>query len=107
MNDAILNTALARNLRGATLTQSLGESRHGTLRPPVEVRFPKGTSHRKTSAALHALAALAELATPSDESWCVVVDVLSDEAGCVYLELGQGTRTEARSGLAILTAVVA
>lgn len=36
-----------------TKTVSQGESRYGTAEPQIEIRLPKGTSHRLVSAALH------------------------------------------------------
>ena len=45
-----------------TKTVSQGESRYGTAEPQIEIRLPKGTSHRLVSAALHKLAADVELA---------------------------------------------
>jgi hypothetical protein len=102
MNDAILTTATIRNLRAATLTASMGESRYGTPEPQVEVRFLRGTHYRKSSAALHALAAVIELATPTNEGWVVVVDPHGDEVGRVYLELVKGDDAEAGRGLELL-----
>jgi hypothetical protein len=102
MNDAILSTALVRNLRAATLTVSMGESQYGTPQPEVEVRFLRGTHYRKSSAALHALAAAIELATPTTEGWVVIVDPHADEVGHVYLEFVNGDDAEARRGLALL-----
>jgi hypothetical protein len=107
MNDAILNTATIRNLRAATLTARMGESRYGTPQPEVEVRFPRGTHYRKASAALHALAAILELATPTNEGWVVVVDPHGDEVGHVYLELVDGGYPEARRGLELLHRAIA
>jgi hypothetical protein len=54
-----------------TKTVSQGESRYGTAEPQIEIRLPKGTSHRLVSAALHQLAADVELATPERERWIV------------------------------------
>ncbi|MGO9714152.1 MAG: hypothetical protein ACLQBL_35175 [Polyangiaceae bacterium] len=102
MNDAIMSTATIRNLRAATLTPSMGESRYGTPEPQVDVRFLRGTHYRKSSAALHALAAVIELATPTNEGWVVVVDPNGDEVGRVYLELVKGDEAEARRGLELL-----
>jgi hypothetical protein len=107
MNDAILNTALVRNLRAASLKVSMGESQYGTPRPQVEVRFLRGTHYRKSSAALHALAAVIELATPTNEGWVVVVDPHADEVGTVYLELADGNQREATRGLELLKRALA
>ena len=102
MNGAILNTAVVRNLRAASLKAKMGESRYGTPEPEIEVRFLRGTHFRKSSAALHALAAILELATPTNEGWVVVVDPHGDEVGRIYLELVDGSYPEARRGLELL-----
>lgn len=108
MNDAILSTAVVRNLRAAILKATMGESRYGNLRPPqIEVRFPRGTHYRKSSAALHALVAVIELATPTNESWVVQADPDGDEVGTVYLELASGDESEARRGLEFLKRAIA
>lgn len=107
MNDAIMSTAAIRNLRAATLTPSMGESRYGTTEPQVDVRFLRGTHYRKSSAALHALAAVIELATPTNEGWVVVVNPHDDEVGRVYLELVKGDDAEARRGLELLKRTIA
>ena len=107
MNDAILNTALIRNLRTARLHAKMGESRCGILQPEVEVRFDRGSHYRKSNAALHALAAAIELATPTNEGWIVQVNSHSDEVGFVYLELARGDQGEARRGLELLKRAIA
>jgi hypothetical protein len=107
MNDAILNTAVIRNLRAASLKVNMGESRYGTPQPEIEVRFLRGTHYRKSSAALHALAAILELASPTNEGWVVVVDPHGDEVGRVYLELVDGGYPEARRGLELLKRAIA
>jgi hypothetical protein len=107
MNDAILNTAVIRNLRAASLKVNMGESRYGTPQPEIEVRFLRGTHYRKSSAALHALAAILELATPTNEGWVVVVDSHGDEVGTVYLELVDGGYPEARRGLELMKRAIA
>jgi hypothetical protein len=107
MNDAIMNTATIRNLRAATLTATIGESRCGLHQPQVDVRFPKGTHYRKAKAALHALASILELATPHNEGWIVQMDSRSDDHGRIYLELANGTVGEARRGLEFLQRAIA
>ena len=107
MNDAILNTGLIRNLRAAHLKARMGESRYGTLQPEIEVRFDRGTHYRKSSAALHALAAVIELATPTNEGWIVQVNSHSDDVGFVYLELARGDESEAKRGLELLKRAIA
>ena len=57
-----------------TKTVSQGESRYGTAEPQIEIRLPKGTSHRLVNAALHKLAADVEPATPTRESRFVQTD---------------------------------
>ena len=71
------------------------------------MRFLRGTHYRKSSAALHALAAILELATPTNEGWVVVVDPHGDEVGRVYLELVDGGYPEARRGLELLKRAIA
>jgi hypothetical protein len=63
-----------------TKTVSQGESRYGTAEPQIEIRLPKGTSHRLVSAALHKLAADVELATPERERWIVQTESFYDAA---------------------------
>src|SRR5262249_18901389 len=105
MNDAILQTALIRNLREATLTVQMGRTHYGHPKPEIIVHVPRGTPHRKASAALHAIAALVELATPVKEGWVVVVNHCGDESGSVELELFTASEDEARRGLAVLQRV--
>ena len=78
-----------------TKTVSQGESRYGTAEPQIELRLPKGTSHRLVSAALHKLAADVELATPERERWIVQTESFYDARGRVYLELADATPAEA------------
>ncbi len=83
-----------------------GESRYGTAEPQIEIRLPKGTSHRLVSAALHKLAADVELATPERERWVVQTESFYDARGRVYLELADATPAEADRGLAVLRKLV-
>jgi hypothetical protein len=108
MNDAIMSTALVRNVRDAKLEVSLGESRYGTPQPQIEVRFPRGTEERKTQAALHTILAIAELATASSEQWTVGVDThrYGSESGRVYVELAEGDPREVSEAMALLERVV-
>lgn len=76
-----------------TKTVSQGQSRYGTPESQIELRFPKGASHRLVSAALHELAAKVELATPDRERWIVQAESLYDAGGRVYLELSDATPT--------------
>ena len=89
-----------------TKTVSQGESRYGTAEPQIEIRLPKGTSHRLVSAALHKLAADVELATPERERWIVQTESFYDARGRVYLELADATPAEAERGMAMLKKLV-
>jgi hypothetical protein len=88
-----------------TKTVSQGESRYGSPEPQIAVRFPKGTSFRVVNAAPHKLAAEIELATHASESWVVITEDYN-EAGRVYLELGDAAPAEAACGMALLTKLV-
>ncbi|WP_342379402.1 hypothetical protein NVS55_08075 [Myxococcus stipitatus] len=90
----------------ATKTVSQGESRYGSPEPQIEIRLPKGTSHRFVSAALHKLAAEVELATPERERWIVQTESFYDARGRVYLELSDATPAEAERGMALLKKLV-
>ena len=87
-------------------TVSQGESRYGTAEPQIEIRLPKGTSHRLVSAALHQLAADVELATPERERWIVQTESFYDARGRVYLELANATPAEAEREMAVLKKLV-
>jgi hypothetical protein len=84
-------------------------SRHydGVIQPQVEIEIAKGLSYRVRRAALHTLAAKIELATPSNEGWCVQIEHVSDTHGYVYLELIHATPAEAERGMALLRKVIA
>ena len=69
--------------------------------------MPRGTPYRRLHAALHLLAADAELATPAREHWVVQTEVTSDERGRVYVEIADATEEEAERGLELLRAVIA
>jgi hypothetical protein len=94
-------------LKGATLTVLLGKSEYGTPEPRVEVRFPAEARYRVRSAALHALAAEIEAATPATDHWCVELADGNYESGRVWLELARGTGDEAERGLALLRSMLA
>jgi len=85
---------------------SQGESRYGTAEPQIEIRLPKGASHRLVSAALHKLAAEVELATPERERWIVQTESFYASRGRVYLELGDATPAEAERGMVMLKTLV-
>jgi len=89
-----------------TKTVSQGQSRYGTPEPQIELRLPKGASHRLVSAALHELAAKVEMATPERERWIVQTESFYDARGRVYLELSDATPTEADRALALLKTLV-
>jgi len=97
MNNAILNDL------AALVTPSLARSRYGSPEPQIAVRMPeRNAHHRKLSAALHALAAQVELATPAGERWIVQTEMQADDHGRVYLELATDHAEEANRGLALL-----
>ena len=92
----------ATNMIETKATVSQGASRYGVAEPQIELRAPKGTPHRRLRAALFALAAEAELATPREEGWIVQVEPIADEVGRVYLELTNGDEAETNRGMALL-----
>lgn len=75
-----------------------GREQLRTAEPQIEIRLPKGTSHRLVSAALHKFAAEVELATPERERWIVQTESFYDACGRVYLELADATPAEAERG---------
>jgi len=95
-----------KQMKGATLTATLGKSQYGTLEPTIEVRFPAEAHYRARSAALHALAAEVEAATELGDHWCVALEDGEYESGRVWLELVDGTDEEAQRGMALLRTVV-
>jgi hypothetical protein len=97
-----MNDTTKKAIGSATITVGQVASRYGTPAPQIEVRMPKGTHFRKLHAALHMLAAEAELVTPGGESWVVQTDATSDERGRIYLELADGNEQEAARGLELL-----
>jgi hypothetical protein len=96
-----MNTTTRKLTKAASMMAKMGQSEYGTLQPQLDVRFPRGTHYRVLTAALHALAADVELATPPTLHWCVQMDA-GNESGRVYLELADGTEDEAKRGLALL-----
>ncbi len=97
-----MNTRTKKLLKACTISTEIGESRYATRQPQLALRAPKGTHYRQVKAALLALAAEAELATPTSERWIPQVDHAGDEFGYVYLELAEGDEAEAKRGLALL-----
>ena len=81
-------------------------SEYGTLRPVARVTLPRDTHRRRLGAALHLLAAAAEAGTPANERWCTCIDRSGDAVGYVYLDLVEGSDSEAARGLAHLRDVV-
>lgn len=63
------------------------------------------TNYRVVKAALHKLAADAELATPASERCCVNTENFNDSRR-VYLELADATPAEVARGMEMLTKLV-
>jgi hypothetical protein len=89
-----------------TKTALLGTSRYGNPMPRIDLRAPRGTSHRAFAAELHELAAKVERATPEAEGWCVTIERLGDTEGAVSLELADATAEEAARGMELLKGLV-
>jgi len=89
-----------------TKTLRLAESRWGNPLPRIDLRAPRGTSHRAFAAELHELAAKVERATPEAEGWCVIIDRIGDMEGAVSLELVDATAAEAARGMELLKGLV-
>ncbi|QRK14131.1 hypothetical protein JQX13_46960 [Archangium violaceum] len=90
-------------LREATLSLTLSQSRHGVPQPQLEVILPASAVHRQLRAALHAFSASLELATPASERWLVQMEILdAPRRGRLYLELAEGSHPEAMRGLMLL-----
>jgi hypothetical protein len=78
-------------------------SRWGTARPTIKVRAERDAHSRALKMVLHLIAAEVEKQTIGTRAyWNVNIDHHSDTLGEVYLELADGTRTEADAGMAIL-----
>ena len=90
----------------ATISVSVARSSFGTPQPEIAVRYPRGAHFRTVRAALFALAARVEDATPRTESWVVEVDAGGDLSGRVYLDLVDADDAETQRGLALLREVV-
>lgn len=90
----------------ASFRALLRSSRYGTPMPTLEVRLPRGAHFRQLHITLHLLAAAVEQATPARERWLVQLEG-HDSLGFVYLELLDGSDTEAQRGLALLRSVLA
>ena len=100
-----MNNAILKSLGNVTMTVSLAQSKYGTPQPQIEICVSKGTHFRKLDAALHALAAEVELATPVSETWVVEIEAFFDDRGRVHLELAKGDDSETERGLALLRRV--
>lgn len=93
---------IADALRGVALVVEVGASRFGTPQPRLSVRASRGVSHRRVAAALHLVAALAEVETPASEGWGIEIERRTDESGWVWLDLLDGSVEEAERGAALL-----
>jgi hypothetical protein len=103
---AAAGAAIAGALPGLELRAELRETRFGTPQPALRLHFPRGTHHRRVSAAMHLVAGLVEAATPSAEAWGVYADRGGGEqTGWVWLELVEGTPAEAERAMAVLREV--
>ena len=96
------NNGIKTTLANATLSVSVARSPFGTPQPQIAVRYPRGTHFRAVRAALFALAARVENATPRTDSWVVEVDASGELSGRVYLELVDADEAETERGLALL-----
>jgi hypothetical protein len=83
---------------------STGRGRYG-LQPQIIVTAHVATS-RALCAALHRLAAEAELATPGTDRWAVELERLSETQGCVRVELLHETKAEVERALHTLRAAL-
>jgi hypothetical protein len=98
------NLDMMAMFHGKTITISVTaeRSRWGTPQPTLRIRGFHPSDFRRERAALHALAALAEIATPNTAAWVVVL-----EDRRVYLELAEGSEEEADAGLRFLGGLLA
>jgi hypothetical protein len=99
------NNGIKTMQANATISVSVAHSSFGTPQPEIAVRYPRGTHFRAVRAALFALAARVENATPRTESWVVEVDAGGDLSGRVYLDLVDADEAETQRGLAVLREV--
>ena len=81
-----------------TKTATLVTSQYNNPQPQIEMKFPKGTSHRIINAEIYKLAAEIESASIS-EQWVVVPD---PHVCKVYLELMYATEREANAAMVML-----
>ena len=100
-----MKNAILKSLGNVKMTVSLAHSKYGTPEPKIEICVPRGTHYRKLDAALHALAAEVELATPVNETWAVQIEAFFNDRGRVYLELVKADNGETERGLALLRRV--
>ncbi|NVJ25100.1 hypothetical protein HUW62_28130 [Myxococcus sp. AM011] len=89
------------------LKLTLGQSRHGTAQPQLDIFLQPGATHRQVSALLYTFAASLELNTPASERWIVQTERLSEpNHGRIYLELAEGDEAEAMRGMALLNTLL-
>ncbi len=101
-----MNSTTKELMKTATTHLAIADSAYGSRVPRLTVVFGRGVPHRLMNAALHALAAEAEMATPAHEKWGVQIESGRDR-GWLDLELDTGSDAEAERGLALLRKVVA
>lgn len=98
------NTTTAK--AAPALTASIGKNRHGSLEPQIHVVLPEGSGYRAVSAALHRIAAAAELATPANEEWIAHIEMFCTGcSGRVYFEMAGASTGEAARGFKVLAGV--
>ena len=81
-----------------TKKATLVTSQYGNPQPQIEVKFPKGTSHRTINAEIYKLAAEIESAS-ANEQWVVVPD---PQVCKVCLELMHATESETGAAMTLL-----
>jgi len=93
-------------LEDISLEPMLDESDDGTPVPRLAVTGSVTMSMQQVGAAILALAALVELATPDAGTWRVKVEHEWGNEGSVYLELRDDDRLQAGLAMAVLEQVV-
>lgn len=94
--------------RGAAIFEvRMGSSRNGAPQPQLAARFSRNAQERVARAVMLRLAAEVELATPTHESWCVVLAEPPDGMHFhIAIDTTDGTDEEAERALAVLHRVV-
>lgn len=89
------------------MTLELATGEYGIPQPSIRIDLGAGANFRLTHAALHLVAARAEILS-GRERWCVQTrpNDSFDHKGRVYLELGDGSDAEAARGMALLQQVL-